>query len=88
MTSPGSRVSEREIQAMSSATPKTMSAVRPSWRSSSLTQVRMPSACGSGTSSAVVIHGPKGPNVSPPLARIHWGSSRWRSRAVTSSMTA
>ena len=88
MTSPGSRVNEAEIQAMSSATPNTMSAVRPSWRSSSLTHVRMPSACGSGTSSAVVIHGPEGAIVSPPFARIHCGSSRWRSRALTSSITA
>ena len=55
-----------------------MSAVLASWRSSPLTQLRTVSACGSGTSSAVVTHGPKGPKLSPPLARIHWGSARWQ----------
>ena len=37
-----------------------MSAVVPSWRSSPLTHVRMASAWGSGTSSAVVTQGPEG----------------------------
>ena len=39
---------------------------------------------GSPASSDEVIHGPIGINPQPLLARIHWGSDFWRSRALTS----
>ena len=44
-----------------------------------------PSACGSGISSAVTIHGPIGANVSSALPRIHCVSPNCRSRAEMSS---
>ena len=43
---------------------------------------------GSGTSSAVVTHGPKGQKPSAAFARVHCGSRPCRSRALTSSATA
>ena len=63
-------------------------AVLPSWRSSPLTWVVMRRPRGSGTSSAVVIHGPHGHDVSKPFARAHCFSRRCRSRAETSLATA
>ena len=59
-----------------------------SWRVSPLTWLAMRRFSGSGTSSAVVIHGPQGQEVSKPLARTQRGSRFCRSRAETSSATA
>ena len=72
-------------KATSSATPCTMSAVVPDWRTSPLTsQIRCDAA---GSTSFVAIHGPSGQKVSKPLARAHWPSETCRSRALTSLAT-
>ncbi len=78
----------RRMNAMSSATPNTMLAVVPSCISSPDSQVRIDERLRVGTSSAVVIHGPQGANVSAPLARTHCGSLGCTSRALTSFITA
>ncbi len=88
MRSPGSSVHVSAMKSMTACGPKIMSPVVESWRGSPLTWVRSHSASGSGTSSAVVIHGPHGQLVSKPFARVHCGSRPWRSRAETSSATA
>ena len=57
------------------------------WRRSPLTRNSIASACGSGISSAVTIHGPIGQNVSMLFDRQNtpdFISSRWMSRAVMS----
>ena len=65
MTSPGSRVKNREQNAISSATPWISSAVVASWRDLPVHPTAAPGARrGSGISSAVTIHGPIGQNVS------------------------
>ena len=43
---------------------------------------------GQRSSRLVVTHGPHGQELSKPLARVHCGSLRWRSRALRSSATA
>lgn len=60
---------------------RTISLVRPSWRCSPLTvhwMVRSPG------SRSVSIQGPRGQELSKPLARAHCFSRCWTSRAVTS----
>ena len=67
-----------------------MSLVLPRWRTSPLTRSSIASACGSGISSAVTIHGPMGQNVSMPLEKLNTPdciSRRWMSRAVMSLKT-
>src|SRR3990172_6006326 len=81
-TSPGSRVITRVMNSINSATPNTMSAVEPDWRTSPLTRHSILSP--SKGSSSVSIAGPSGQNVSKPLPRVHWPSLRCKSRAVTS----
>ena len=76
------------MKATSSSIEKIRSAVLPSWRGSPLTHERTRSAPGSGTSSAVVTHGPNGHDPSKPFARVHCGSRPWRSRALRSSAVA
>jgi hypothetical protein len=49
-----------DAAAITAGTSKIMSAVLPCWRSTPLTLSLMPSAYGSGISSAVTIHGPQG----------------------------
>ena len=68
------------------ATSKIMSSVDQSWRTSPFTVLRSLSCWGSGISSAVVRHGPKGRNVSNILPRPHWLPPRLicQSRALTS----
>ena len=60
MTSPGSIVMKREANAMSSAQLKIMSPVEPCCRTDPFTLSVISRLYGSGTSSAVVIHGPHG----------------------------
>ena len=84
MTSPGSRVMAREMNAMICATGKIISRVCDAWRVSPLTRQPIGSCCGSGISSVVTTTGPSGQNVSAALPRIHCLSPRWTSRAVTS----
>jgi hypothetical protein len=82
MTSPGISVMPREQVSMSVGMSKIRSTVRPSWRSSPLTQQRTRVSVPS-SSSAVTIHGPMGQKVSKLLPRSH---CEWRictSRAVT-----
>ena len=67
MMSPGSSVMIEEAHSMVSGMRKIMSAVLPCCRSSPFTHNRMSSACGSGISSAVTIHGPQGANPSNHL---------------------
>ncbi len=86
-TSPGSSVNEREQNASSSPTPKTISAVDESCMRSPFTRVESRSACGSGISSAVTTTGPSGQNVSRLLPRTHWPSENCTSRAETSLPT-
>jgi hypothetical protein len=69
-----------------SAIPMTMSAVVPSWRSSSSTHVRTERSDGS-TASAVTIHGPSGPCVSKLLPGHIVGVSCCQSRTETSLPT-
>ena len=88
ITSPACSVHVSEMNSISSGIEKIRLEVLESWRSSPLTHVRSASLCGSGISSAVVIHGPYGQKPSAPLARVHCGSRPCRSRAVTSSATA
>ena len=85
MMSPGSSVIASEMNAMTSATEKTMSPHDESWRSSPETVVRIQNVAGSKPSSGMTAYGPIGANVSRLLPRIHCGSPDWRSRALTSS---
>ena len=61
ITSPGSSVQACDRISTWRKQSKISWSVLDFWRSSPLTNVRMPSACGSSTSSAVVIHGPDRP---------------------------
>ena len=88
MMSPGSSVIASARKSTTARGPKIRSDVLESCRGSPLTCVVRRSASASGTSSAVVIHGPQGQNVSAPFARVHCGSRACRSRAETSSQTA
>ena len=64
-----------------------MSRVEPSCSSVPFTHVRMPSACGSGISSAVTSQGPIGPCVSKDLPIVMVGLRSCQSRTVTSLTT-
>src|SRR5699024_7299141 len=80
--SPGRRVTTEEISAISSGTPRTMPAVEPDWAVSSSTREEIASPATGSRS--VSIQGPIGQEVSKALARNHWSSARWESRAVRS----
>ena len=80
-TSPGARVMVWLITLISSATPKTISEVEESCTTSPLRVHRIPSCCGSGTSSAVTSTGPIGRKPSIAFPRVHCPPERCRSRA-------
>ncbi len=85
ITSPGSSTMNWLRYRTTSATSKIMFLVSPSCRSSPFTHRRMPSRCGSLTSSAVTSQGPSGLNVSHDLPLSHWPPrSSWNSRSETS----
>ena len=85
ITSPGSSVQACDRISTWRKQSKISWSVLDFWRSSPLTNVRIPSACGSPTSSGVVIHGPIGPCVSNDLASDHCGVWICQSRTLTSS---
>ena len=76
---------------MSSGTPRTMSLVLPCWTSVPSRRVRTTASAGSKAPavprSGISIQGPRGQAVSKALARTHWVSPGWRSRAETSLAT-
>src|SRR5208283_4530196 len=82
--SPGSSVNTLDKYATSSGILKIRCFVLESCRISPLISIRMSSACGSGISSFVTIHGPIGAKVSKVLPISHWLVARWKSRALTS----
>ncbi len=84
---PGSRGKAVVRYSIMAAQPKIMSAVVESWRSSSLTQVRMASVSGSPSSSPVTSSGPHGAWVSNDLPMVKVGVRHCQSRALTSLMT-
>ena len=87
ISAPGSSVQAAEMCSISRSIENSRSFVRASWRRSPFTQERSRRSSGLATSSAVVIHGPKGQKVSAPLARVHWPSRFCRSRPETSLAT-
>ena len=87
MIVPGSRGKAEVRYSIISAHPKIMSAVLESWRSSSLTQVRMARDPGSPSSSPVTSSGPHGAWVSKDLPIVKVGVRHCQSRTLTSLMT-
>jgi hypothetical protein len=77
MTSPGSRVITLEMNAIASATGKTIADVCASCSTSPPIVSVMRRSCGSPSSSAVTIHGPNGPNVSMLLPASHCEVRSW-----------
>ena len=86
MIVPGSSGKAVVRYSIMSAQPKIRSAVVESWRSSSLTQVRIASAPGSPSSSPVTSSGPQGACVSNDLPMVKVGVRHCQSRALTSLM--
>ena len=87
MTVPGSSGNAVVRYSIMAAQPKIKSAVVESWRSSSLTQVRMLRAPGSPSSSPVTSSGPHGAWVSNDLPMVKVGVRHCQSRALTSLIT-
>ena len=86
MIVPGSSGNAVVRYSIMSAQPKIRSAVVESWRSSSLTQVRIDSVPGSPSSSPVTSSGPHGACVSNDLPTVKVGVRHCQSRALTSLM--
>ncbi len=71
---------------MSDGTPNTICVASPRCRSEPFTRQTTSRARQSPSGGSAA--GPTGQKVSNPLARVHWSSGRWRSRAVTSFTAA